>query len=217
MKKYFYTIGLLLVLSVGIAGCGGKKEETEQPETTAVFVTESETTAPESSTEAAPENSTEAAPETESETETETESKESVKAETTKAPITEKEAKKLLLKTFGSTDESTGDKNVFTYEKVISVDGVQYYSYRWEDGNKNYFCNAFVKLDGSDVVTGIYANGRWELGSDAGLDDADDFGEADDSDLSEEGDEETEEPYDDGFGDIDSDYEEEADDEEMLE
>lgn len=207
MKKHLLTIFMVSAMAVSVIGCGGKAEETLE-ETEAITIPaeiESET---ESMTEeeltAEPESSTEA---TKEETKA-GEENESTAAETTEALITEKEAKALLLEAFGSVDESTGEKNIFTYEEVVTVDGTDYYSYKWEGEDGTYYCNAFVKTNGSDVITGIYSNGKWELGSDAGSGVNADHDEDVDEEYFED-----DEPYDDGFGDIDPDYEEEAEDE----
>lgn len=213
MKKHLLIALIVSAMAVSVIGCGGKAEETlaETEAVTLPETTEMETeptTVEVSSTE--PESSTEA---TKEETEAPTEESESTAAETTAAPITKKEAKKLLLGAFGKTDESTGEKNVFTYEEIVTVDGSDYYSYKWEGEDGTYYCNAFVKTDGSDVITGIYSNGKWELGSDAGIGgDTDPDGDSDEEAYDDEYFEE-DEPYDDGFGDIDPDYEEEAEDE----
>lgn len=199
MKKHLMLILMISAMVVSMIGCGGDEEETltETESVTIPAVTETETE---------PETSTEA---TEPETTAPTEESESTAAETTKAPITEEEAEALLIEAFGSTDESSGEKNVFTYEEVVTVDGTDYYSYKWEGEDGTYYCNAFVQIDGSDVLTGIYTNGKWQLGSDAGLgeDIEYDEGEYDEEYYDDD------EPYDDGFGDIDPDYEEEAEDE----
>ena len=124
---------------------------------------------------------------------------------------------------FGAVDEASGDKNVFIYEKMVTVDGVDYYSYRWEAGDGTYLCNAFVRTDGTDALTGIYADGKWELGSDFGDDDSfdsDDSGDSDDADFDagydeQEFDGSDDAPYDDGFEDVDE-GEEPAEDDEMA-
>lgn len=219
MKKNLLISLMILTLAVGTAGCGNHDKETlsaaeaasETTETTEMIITVEETeTQPQ--TEETTEETTEA---TSGETSETTESSEE---ETTKAKISEEQAKKLLLEEFGAVDEGSGDKNVFTYEKIITVDGVEYYSYKWEAGDGTYLCNAFVKTDGTDVMTGIYADGKWELGSDFGDGDGD-FEEGGGSDMGDDEEYYDEEyydsddaPYDDGFGDIDDD-EEPAEDE----
>ena len=221
MKRNLFICFMILILAVGTAGCGNHGEETlagteaqatpeavDTIEKITLEETQPQTTETETETETAEETSAETA-----------ETTESSKEETTKATITEEKAEKLLLEEFGAVDEGSGDKNVFTYEKVITVDGVDYYSYKWEAGDGTYLCNAFVKTDGTDIMTGIYADGKWELGSDLGVGDGN-FDEEFDEDYAEDDEEYDEEyyddsddaPYDDGFEDVDSGEEEPVDD-----
>ena len=175
MKRSLLTVLMILAIAVSVAGCGDHKEET-QDETDAL--TEAVTVDIETET---TEENTAASAETEAETEESETTEEESSSDTTAAVITEAEAEKLLIKEFGEVDEGSGDKNVFTYEKVINVDGVDYYSYKWEAGDGTYLCNAFVRTDGTDALTGIYSNGKWELGSDFGDGDftEDDYGAGD--------------------------------------
>lgn len=202
MKKNLFIVFMILTLAVGTAGCGDHGEET-------LSGTEAEATP---QTVETIEEITVGTTETEQTKETASgktsEAEEGSGKETTKAAITEGQAEKLLLKEFGAVDEGSGDENVFTYEKIITVDGVDYYSYKWEAGDGTYLCNAFVRTDGTDIMTGIYADGRWELGSDLGDsdEDGDSAGDAGDDEeyYDEEYDDSDDAPYDDGFGDIDS-------------
>ncbi|MDD7390379.1 MAG: hypothetical protein PUG60_12160 [Lachnospiraceae bacterium] len=213
MKRNLFICFMILTLAVGTAGCGNHREETlsgTEAQATPEAVDTIEKMTPE---ETQPQTTeTETAEKTSAET---AETTESSKEETTKAAITEEKAEKLLIEEFGAVDEGSGDKNVFTYEKVMTVDGVDYYSYKWEAGDGTYLCNAFVKTDGTDIMTGIYADGKWELGSDLGVGDGD-FDEEFDEDYAgddeEYYDDSDDAPYDDGFEDVDSGEEEPADD-----
>lgn len=202
IKKYLILAAMILTLSVCTAGCGGDEEETlTETETTAI--SETELLALESDS---------------SESESETESEEGSTA-SAKKTISEEKAREALVDTFGNIDEATGEKNIFTYDKIVTIDGVDYYTYEWSGEDGTYYCNAFVKTDGSDVLTGIYADGKWEIGSDGGWDDGSSYEEGSDDEYDGEEDlyeDEEEEPYDDGFGDIDPEYEEEAIDEELI-
>lgn len=202
IKKYLILAAMILTLSVCTVGCGGDEEET-LTETETPAISETELLAPESDSS-----------ESESETESEEESTVSVKK-----TISEEKAREALVDTFGNIDEATGEKNIFTYDKIVTIDGVDYYTYEWSGEDGTYYCNAFVKTDGSDVLTGIYADGKWEIGSDGGWDDGSSYEEGSDDEYDGEDDlyeDEEEEPYDDGFGDIDPEYEEEAIDEEII-
>ena len=210
MKKYLFIGLMILTLAVSAAGCGKNEDETlteveaasaaagaviktdTAEETEASIQETTETSAKESETSA--EETEASTQETTEPSSREEETTEKPQEETTKAPISEEQAEKLLIEEFGTVDKGSGDRNVFTYEKVVNVDGVDYYSYKWEAGDGTYLCNAFVRKDGTDIMTGIYADGKWELGSDFGDGDGD-FAEG---------------YY--GFGDMDSDGEEPADD-----
>ena len=202
IKKYLILAAMILTLSVCTAGCGGDEEETlAETETTAISETELLASKSDSG-----------------EPESETESKEGSTA-SAKKTISEEKAREALVDTFGNIDEATGEKNIFTYDKIVTIDGVDYYTYEWSGEDGTYYCNAFVKTDGSDVLTGIYADGKWEIGSDGGWDDGSSYEEGSDDEYDGEEDlyeDEEEEPYDDGFGDIDPEYEEEASDEELI-
>lgn len=207
IKKYLILAAMILTLSVCTVGCGDDEEETliETP-----TVLETELLAPESDS-------------SESQSQMETESTEESAEESTASEvktISEEKAREVLVDAFGNTDEATCEKNVFTYDKIVTVDGVDYYTYEWSGEDGTYYCNAFVKTDGSDVLTGIYADGKWEIGSDGGWDDDSFYEDEIDGEYDEEEDEyygeDDEESYDDGFGDIDSEYEEEAIDEEVI-
>ena len=209
MKRYLLTVLMILAMAVSIAGCGSHKEETpdETDALTEAVTVEIET---ESSSDTA---AASAAVETE---ESETTTTEESSSDTTAAVITEAEAEKLLIKEFGEVDEGSGDKNIFIYEKVINVDGVDYYSYKGEAGDGSYLCDAFVRTDGTDALTGIYSDGKWELGSDFGSDDPDDSFddgmEYDEEEYDEEYDDSEDDFYDDGFEDVDEEGEEPAED-----
>ena len=149
IKKYLILAAMILTLSVCTVGCGDDEEETliETP-----TVLETELLAPESDS-------------SESQSQMETESTEESAEESTASEvktISEEKAREVLVDAFGNTDEATGEKNVFTYDKIVTVDGVDYYTYEWSGEDGTYYCNAFVKTDGSDVLTGIYADGKWE-------------------------------------------------------
>lgn len=207
---------LLIIMSItaAAAGCGKHGEETpaETDALAGAETVEIETETTKEETSASAETKTTA-------TETTEESSSGAAA----AVITQEEARKLLIEEFGEVDEGSGDKNVFTYEEVVTVDGVDYYSYRWEAGDGTYLCNAFIRTDGTDALTGIYSDGKWELGSDFGSDDFDDssdddveydYDEAyDDEEYDDREDEDA--VYDDGFGDVYEEGEEPAEDDEI--
>ncbi len=208
-KKYvhiLFAILMMLIMAVGVAGCGNHEDET---------LAGTDALADAMTVEIDTEIEITTAAETETAKTENTEVTENMDSQTADNVISEKEAEKILLKEFGAVDEGSGDKNVFIYEEIVTVDSVDYYSYRWEDGDGTYLCNAFVRTDGTDAMTGIYADGRWELGSDMGSDNWDDSGDDDEMEYDEEYDNSEDVPYDDGFGDVDSEGEEPAEDDEI--
>lgn len=199
MRKYFLLFSMLLVVSVCIPACGHKKTQEETS-----TLSHTETKMAQAGTAAAPTTATAHEPKKD-DSEPETKARERSATKVTKGSISQSQAKILLLEAFGSVDEASGDENVFIYEKVENIDGVEYYSYRWEDGSGNYLCNAFVRKDGTDILTGIQSDGKWEVGSDFGSSDEEDYDGGDDESYSDD------ESYDDGFGDIDDEEEETED------
>lgn len=210
MKKkaatVLFIVLMIFILAVSLTGCGNHEDEP---------LTETDALADAMTVEIDTEIEITTAAETETVKAGTAAEAESTASWTTDRIISEKEAEKLLLKEFGAVDEGSGDKNVFVYEEIVTVDGVDYYSYRWEAGDGTYLCHAFVRTDGTDAMTGIYADGRWELGSDMGSDNWDDSGDDGDMEYDEEYDDSEDVPYDDGFGDVDSEGEEPAEDDEI--
>lgn len=230
MKRSLLCLMACCLMGFCLTACGSNVQETEAVTTQAATETEREIIITEAPT---IEPTTEEEPETESEKET-------------PARIGEEAALKIIQSEFGMKDTDTGVSYLYTYQEITKVDNAEYYNYSWEDSEGNYYCNVFVRTDGSDFMTGIYADGRWQIGSDEGedwdeelLETEDDAASNDSADDEEDWDEEyfeedpedwdeeyfeedpedwdeeyfEEEPYDDGFGEIDPNYEEPAEDE----
>ncbi len=151
-------------------GCGEKEETGKNliTSTEEVTPTESVEATPTESAEATPTESAEATP-TESAEATPTEAPEATPTVTpeatptvtpeptpTSAPagITKDEAEQLIVGAYGLEDESTGNTNSFSYENTVTIDGVQYYNFRWSnyvDGHVTYLTNLAVAVDGSGI------------------------------------------------------------------
>lgn len=72
----------------------------------------------------------------------------------TEGAISTKQAEQLLLERYGVEDEGTGNTNSFGYENTVTIDGVQYYNFRWSwlvDDHMSYVTNIAVALDGSGI------------------------------------------------------------------
>ncbi len=77
----------------------------------------------------------------------------------TVAGITTEEAEQLLVEQYGLEDASTGNTNSFGYESTVTIDGVQYYNFRWSwlvDDHMSYVTNLAVALDGSGIYEATY-------------------------------------------------------------
>lgn len=83
------------------------------------------------------------------------------------AGISKQEAQQLLVSAYGLEDESTGNTNSFSYETTVTIDGVQYYNFRWSsyvDGHMTYLTNLAVATDGSGIYEVISEqNGNLKL------------------------------------------------------
>lgn len=81
----------------------------------------------------------------------------------TSASLTKEEAEQLLLGQYGVEDAGTGNINSFGYENTVTIDGVQYYNFRWSwlvDDHMSYVTNLVVALDGSGVYEAAYDENR---------------------------------------------------------
>ena len=167
-----------------ITGCGGKEDNSknliESNESVEVTPTEEAEATPTEEAEATPTEEAEATPTEEAETtptkEAEvTPTKEAEATPTkeaeltptvtpqatptstetkTEAAISTKEAEQLLLEQYGVEDEGTGNVNSFGYENTVTIDGVQYYNFRWSwlvDDHMSYVTNIAVAVDGSGI------------------------------------------------------------------
>lgn len=189
MKKKLICSMLAGVMAMMfITGCGEKEESGKN----LITSTEDEEMVPTESVEATP-TEAEATP-TESLEATSTESVEITPTETpeatpttaptatpeitptqvptvtpTSAPVgvTKEEAEQLLVGTYGLEDESTGNINGFSYESTVTIDGVQYYNFRWSsqvNGHMTYLTNLAVATDGSAIYEVISdENGNLKL------------------------------------------------------
>ena len=85
----------------------------------------------------------------------------------TAASLTKEEAEQLLLEQYGAEDAGTGNANSFGYENTVTIDGVQYYNFRWSwlvDDHMSYVTNLAVALDGSGIYETTYdENGNLKL------------------------------------------------------
>lgn len=85
----------------------------------------------------------------------------------TAASLTKEEAEQLLLGQYGVEDAGTGNTNSFGYENTVTIDGVQYYNFRWSwlvDDHMSYVTNLAVALDGSGIYEATYdENGNLKL------------------------------------------------------
>lgn len=85
----------------------------------------------------------------------------------TAASLTKEEAEQLLVGHYGLEDAGTGNTNSFGYENTVTIDGVQYYNFRWSwmvDGHMSYVTNLAVALDGSGIYEATYGeNGNLKL------------------------------------------------------
>lgn len=85
----------------------------------------------------------------------------------TAASLTKEEAEQLLVGQYGLEDAGTGNTNSFGYENTVTIDGVQYYNFRWSwlvDDHMSYVTNLAVALDGSGIYEAAYdENGNLKL------------------------------------------------------
>lgn len=80
-------------------------------------------------------------------------------APTEAASLTKEEAEQLLVGQYGMEDPGTGNANSFGYENTVTIDGVQYYNFRWSrlvDDHMSYVTNLAVALDGSGIYEATY-------------------------------------------------------------
>lgn len=83
------------------------------------------------------------------------------------ASLTKEEAEQLLFGKYGLEDAATGNANSFGYEDTVTIDGVQYYNFRWSwlvDDHMSYVTNVAVALDSSGIYEAAYdENGNLKL------------------------------------------------------
>lgn len=182
MKKKLISSMLIGAMAMTlITGCGEKEDSnnnlieptevveatpTETPEVTPteipeVTLTEIPEAAPTETPEATPTETPEVTP-----TQTPEVTPTSAPAQTA-ASLTKEEAEQLLLEQYGAEDAGTGNANSFGYENTVTIDGVQYYNFRWSwlvDDHMSYVTNLAVALDGSGIYETTYdENGNLEL------------------------------------------------------
>lgn len=134
--------------------------EVAPTESTEMTTTESLEVTPTESPEVTPTESPEATP-TENPEVTPTQKPEATEtvAPTEAASLTKEEAEQLLVGQYGMEDPGTGNANSFGYENTVTIDGVQYYNFRWSrlvDDHMSYVTNLAVALDGSGIYEVTY-------------------------------------------------------------
>ena len=192
-KKLVSSILMASVAMTLVTGCGEKEDDSknliEPTETAGVLLTETPEATPTEILEVTPTEFPEVTP-TEAPETIPTETQEIIPTETlevtptetpemtptqiptvtptsapaeTSASLTKEEAEQLLLERYGMEDASTGYLNSFGYENTVTIDGVQYYNFRWSwlvVDHVSYVTNLVVALDGSGIYEATYDENR---------------------------------------------------------